>query len=135
MKKDATAGTPNVVLLYCRQCVAADVSAADFPNRAEMLPCSSKIRVSHLMKILAGGADAVELVACPEESCRQMVGSRRAERRVEYARGLLVAAGISGERIGISRGTDLSAQDLRDLAAQRAKKLRSDGAAGEEVSG
>ena len=135
MKKDATAVTPSVVLLYCKQCVAADVGAADLPRRSEMLPCSSKVRVSHLMKILAGGADAVELVGCPEEGCRQMVGSRRAERRVEYARGLLVAAGISSERIGISRGTDLSAQDLRDLAARRAEKLRSDVAAGEEVSG
>ena len=127
MKNDATAGKPNVVLLYCRQCVAADANLTAFPNRSEMLPCSSKIRVSHLMKILDDGADAVEVVACPEEACRQMVGSRRAEKRVEYARGLLVAAGLSGERIGISRGSNLSAQDLVEFAVKRAEAIRSAG--------
>ena len=127
MKNDATAGNPKVVLFYCRQCVAANADLTAIPNRAEMLPCSSKVRVSHLMKILDAGADAVEIVACPEETCRQMVGSRRAEKRVEYVRGLLVAAGLRGERIGISRGSNLSAQDLLDIAGKRAEALHRPG--------
>jgi len=121
---------PRITLLYCRQCVRGDAELriklqqdSEFDLRAEVLPCSSKVRVSQLLKILEPGVDALELVGCPVESCRLLVGSRRAEQRVAYARGLLAEAGVDPERIGMSRGMDLSADDLLVFVRKRAAAM------------
>lgn len=122
----------RVVLLYCQHCVAdsRDVMSAaaavdDVEIEPVLLPCSSKAQVSELLKILDNGADAVHVVACPETACRQLVGSRRAEKRIGYARSLLEQIDISGERLGITRRTGLSADELIDAARTRARALAS----------
>jgi coenzyme F420-reducing hydrogenase delta subunit len=89
-----------------------------------MMPCSSKIEVAYILKILESGADAVEIVACPEESCKFLVGSLRAERRVEYIRGLLEKIGYTPERVGISRRLSQSPEELLGLARARAHAVR-----------
>jgi coenzyme F420-reducing hydrogenase delta subunit len=88
------------------------------------MPCSSKIEVSYILRILESGADAVEIVACPVESCKFLVGSLRAERRVEYIRDLLRKIGYAPERVGISRGLSQSPRKLIDLARARADAVR-----------
>jgi F420-non-reducing hydrogenase iron-sulfur subunit len=77
-----------------------------------------------LFKILDNGADGVEVVACPENTCQFLVGSRRAEKRIAYAQRLLKQGGINSERLGISRGADLSAEQLIERAAARAEAVR-----------
>ncbi len=71
--------------------------------RTAIIPCGSKVEVSYLFRILEEGADGVEVVACPDGKCQFLVGNLRAQRRVEYARRLLDAAGMGADRIGISR--------------------------------
>lgn len=122
---------PEVVVLYCQRCVRQDADAAmaadqtsGFSVQPVMMPCSSKIEVPYILKILERGADAVEVVACPADRCRFLVGSLRAEKRIDYIRGLLDEIHIGGERVGISHGPGLSAQDLIDLAANRAEAVR-----------
>jgi len=68
-------------------------------------------------------SSAVEVVACPEEACRFLVGSRRAEKRVAYARTLLAQIGAREERLGITRSAGLSAADLVSLARARAEAI------------
>ncbi|MDH4239670.1 MAG: hydrogenase iron-sulfur subunit [Phycisphaerae bacterium] len=125
---------PEVVLLYCQHglCHEAKGSAwyqecAGLSIRAIMMPCSSKIEVSYILKLLESGADAVEVVACPEKSCKYLVGSLRAERRIEYVRGLLEKIGYAPERVGISRKLSQSPVQLMDLARARADAVRSFG--------
>ena len=89
-----------------------------------MMPCSSKIEVSYILRILESGADAVEVVACPEKSCKFLVGSLRAERRIEYIRGLLEKIGYAPERVGISRKLSQSREQMIDLARSRADSVR-----------
>jgi len=122
---------PEVVVLYCQHglCDEAKGSAwyqesAGLSVRAIMMPCSSKIEVSYILKILDSGADAVEVVACPEKSCKYLVGSLRAERRIEYIRGLLEKIGYAPERVGISRKLSQSPEQLIDLARSRADAVR-----------
>jgi len=88
------------------------------------MPCSSKIEVSYILKILESGADAVEIVACPEKSCKFLVGSLRAEKRIEYIRSLLDKIGYSPERVGISRKLSQSPEKLMELARARADAVR-----------
>jgi len=121
---------PEVVVLYCQHCIGdeADVTVelervSGFTVRPAMMPCSSKIEVSYILKILEQGADGVEVVACPENKCRFLVGSLRAEKRIEYIRRLLDEISMGAERVGISRGLGLSAEKLISLAEERSKAV------------
>jgi coenzyme F420-reducing hydrogenase delta subunit len=93
--------------------------------RPAIVPCSSKVEVSYLFRILEEGADGVEVVACPDGKCQFLAGNVRAQRRVEYARRLLDAAGLGAERIGISRAKSLSREDLIAVAEKRAREAAS----------
>jgi coenzyme F420-reducing hydrogenase delta subunit len=100
---------PEIVILYCQhaaadqhQAVVASQQATGLSIRPKMMPCSSKIEVPHLLRILEQGADAVELVACPEGACRFLVGNQKAEKRVRYASELLQQAGVGS---AVERGS------------------------------
>ena len=81
----------QIVVLYCQHCVTGEVEPVTVTLDHEgvvvkcvMMPCSSKLQVPDLLHILDDGADAVQVVACPEESCRFLVGSRRAAKRLAH---------------------------------------------------
>ena len=121
----------EIVLLYCRQAVLQDVNAdlldgkADgFSVRTVMLPCSSKVQVPYLLRILDDGADAVEVVACHSDACRFLVGSDKAEKRIAYAGKLLDQIGLGSERLGITRANGLTAENLMEIAKERAEALK-----------
>ena len=122
----------KVVLLYCQHSVVDETKPSTWSNqtqglsvRALMMPCSSKIEVPYILKILESGADAVEIVACPEKSCKFLIGSLRAEKRIEYIRGLLGQIGYTPERVGISRKLSQSKEILLEIARARADAIRS----------
>ena len=66
---------------YCEGAVPSDRPAgvAGFRARLKMVPCSSKVEVWHLLKLVEEGADGVELVCCSEDVCQFLVGNDRAE--------------------------------------------------------
>jgi F420-non-reducing hydrogenase iron-sulfur subunit len=126
---------PEIVLLYCRQTVnggdgveTAAAGVTGFSVRPVMMPCSSKVQVSHLLRIIEEGADGLEMVACPEESCSLLVGSVRARKRIEQARSLLGEIGMGEDRLGITHGSGLSVGDLMGAAGRRADAVRRLGA-------
>ena len=134
MKKERSF-KPEVVLLYCRHSLGddSDITAAvkgtsGFSVQSVMMPCSSKIEVSYILKILERGADAVQVVVCPANKCRFLIGSSRTAKRIEYIRRLLDEIDIGAERVGISSAAGLSGEHLIDLAAQRAKAVEPLGA-------
>lgn len=110
---------PNIVVLYCNRSVssAPDVAAApglvkDCLVRLVAMPCSSKVEVPHILKILADGADGVLILACPEGACQFLVGNNRAEKRIRYVQSLLQAAGLGEKRVGIVREKRFSAESI-----------------------
>jgi coenzyme F420-reducing hydrogenase delta subunit len=122
---------PEVVVLYCQHGLCEDAKSSDWSQevpglfiRTIMMPCSSKIEVSYILRILESGADAVEIVVCPQKSCKFLVGSLRAERRVEYICDLLEKIGYAPERVGISRKLSQSPEQLIELASARADAVR-----------
>lgn len=129
--KHAGGFDPDVVVLYCQNCVAEGADAAavsksvsGFKPRFVVMPCSSKVEASHVLKLLDEGADGVQVVGCPENRCRFLVGSTMAEKRIEYGRGLLDEIGMGADRLGMERGARLSATDLTELAERRAAAVR-----------
>ena len=122
---------PEIVVLFCQQSVARTVELANAYRRLPglrvrlvALPCSSNVQVRQIVKMLEQGADAIQIVACAEEACRFLVGSNRAERRVEYVRRLLNEIDFGAERVGLVRGMNLSAEHLLDRARERADLIR-----------
>ena len=121
----------QIVVLYCQHGICDEAEASAWSQeadglsiRAVMMPCSSKIEVPYVLKILESGADAVEIVACPEKSCKLLTGSLRAEKRVEYIRSLLDKIGYAPERVGISRKLAQKPDELMTIAEARASEVR-----------
>jgi F420-non-reducing hydrogenase iron-sulfur subunit len=121
----------EVVVLYCQQTLSEGAKATDWSQDAEginvqaiMLPCSSKVEVPYILRFLESGADAVEIVACPEKGCKFLIGSRRAEKRIEYVRGLLESIGDNPQRVGISRKLSQTPDELIKIAKARAESAK-----------
>ena len=126
---------PEVVLLYCGRALADGDrlpegvrSGSGFRVRFVMMPCSSKIEIAHLIKLIEQGADGIQVVACPGSQCRFTVGSSRAEHRVRHARAILEEVGMSGERVGMVRRGGLSRDDVMAIADERGRAVRDLGA-------
>jgi coenzyme F420-reducing hydrogenase delta subunit len=78
---------PEVLVLYCGHSVSDGRGVSEtvrrgdgFSTKAIMVPCSSKIEVAYMLKLIEQGNDGVVLVGCPERECRFLVGSARAEK-------------------------------------------------------
>jgi len=128
---DGEVPVPEIVLLYCRQCVRDDAvrdlgtrNTAGYVLRPTMLACSSKVQAPHLLRILERGADGVEVVACPRHKCRFLAGSARAARRVAYVQALLEQIHMGAGRVGLSFGAGLGVKELSALAKARADAVR-----------
>jgi coenzyme F420-reducing hydrogenase delta subunit len=126
---------PEVVVLYCQHGICDQAKGAAWSQETDglsvhavMMPCSSKIEVPYILKMLESGVDAVEVVACPEKSCKLLTGSLRAEKRIDYIRGLLETIGYAPERVGISRKLSQTPDKLIEIAAARADAVRALGA-------
>ena len=118
-------------MLYCQHGLCDQAKGSAWSQevdgmsvRAVMMPCSSKVEVPYVVKMLESGADAVEIVACPEQSCKMLTGSLRAEKRVEYIRNLLEKIGYAPERVGISRKLSQKPEELIKIAGARADAVR-----------
>jgi coenzyme F420-reducing hydrogenase delta subunit len=53
------------------------------------LPCTGRVEVAELLDAFASGADAVFVAGCDMDKCHNMSGSRRAAKRVKYAKQLI----------------------------------------------
>jgi len=123
--------TCKIVLLYCRNSVPDDSGlalaasrAVGFSVKAVILPCSSKIQVSHMLKILDKEADGLDIIACPGGNCQLLVGSCRTGKRVAYARSLLKQIGVNENRLAVTHRANVTVDDLMEIAAYRAEVLK-----------
>ena len=123
-------GETRIVVLYCQHSVGDDVDVTSCAKqvagvrvRPAMMPCSSKVQVSHLLSILDQEADGVEVITCPVSCCDFLVGNERAIKRVEYACGLLDDIGVGSKRLGISHGASMSADEFVKQVAARAEAV------------
>jgi len=72
-----------------------------YPTNVKIIriPCTGKVDVLYLLKTFQSGADGVFVAACMEGDCHYLTGNLRARKRVEYAKKILDATGIGGERL------------------------------------
>ena len=118
------------MVLYCQHAVREALESDSilqlpgFRVRQLVMPCSSKVEVRQVVKLLEKGVDGVQVVACPEEACRYLVGSNKAERRMDYVRILLEEIDFGPDRVGILRENGLTEQRLHALAGEMAERIR-----------
>lgn len=121
----------KIVVLYCQHSVDKNVDITSCTNslentqvRSVVMPCSSKVQVSHLLHILDQEADGIEVIACPTTCCGHLVGSKKMDKRIAYTQGLLKSIGQAPDRIGITHALELSSNDFLKQVIARAEAVK-----------
>jgi len=110
----------TVVVMACRQAVPdpalllGPLEKAGLRARVIPEPCSSKVEVFQMLRTLAGEADLLWVVGCPEQACQLVEGSFRMTKRVAHAQEYLQEIGLEPERLGM---VQLPAGNQEALAA------------------
>lgn len=130
-QSSATAFEPRIVAFTCQYCAYAAMDLAGtlhrpYPAglRVVRLPCSGKLDVLHVLKAFEEGADGVCLVACTEDNCHHIDGSRRARQRITYLQGLLKEVGLEPERLAILTASSAMDGGFPQAATEMVEQVR-----------
>jgi len=70
-----------------------------WPVREVVTPCTGRLQPEHVLKAFESGASVVCTVACQDDKCHYVEGSKRCARRVDTIRAILREIGLGGERL------------------------------------
>lgn len=54
-----------------------------------VVPCTGRLQPEHVLRAFESGASIVSVIACEEDNCHYIEGSKRCARRVDYIRSIL----------------------------------------------
>jgi F420-non-reducing hydrogenase iron-sulfur subunit len=85
-----------------------------WPGRARqvLVPCTGRLQPEHVLRAFEAGSSIVAVVACKEDNCHYLEGSRRCARRVEYLRSILKEVGLEDGRLLLFHLPGSAAEDL-----------------------
>ena len=83
-----------------------------FPVLQVIVPCTGRLQPEHILKAFESGASVVCVVACAEDNCHYLEGSKRCARRVEYIRSILRDIGLGGARLQLFNLPGSAAEDM-----------------------
>lgn len=85
----------------------------DWPFAVEEMTvaCTGRLQPEHVLKAFESGSDLVCLVACEEDNCHYLEGSKRCARRVDYLRSVLDEIGLGGNRLMLFHLPGSAAED------------------------
>lgn len=104
-----------------------------FPTQEIMVTCTGRLQPEHILKAFESGARLVTVIACGEDNCHHLEGSKRCARRVDYLRDILDEVGLGGERLLLCHLPGTAAEDMA-LAAGRPGPVYDAGAAEAQVA-
>jgi coenzyme F420-reducing hydrogenase delta subunit len=84
-----------------------------------LVSCTGRLQPEHVLKAFEAGAGAVCMVACQEDDCHYLEGSKRCARRAAFLRSILDQIGLGGERLMLFHLPGTAAEDMA-LASGRA---------------
>ncbi len=92
----------KITLFHCLNAFKETLSMFDMCEvKIITMACSSMTKDVHLLRAFEAGADAVIVLACPEQGCRYAQGSLWARKRVEYVKTILDDIGMDSSRLSI----------------------------------
>ena len=77
-----------------------------------LLPCTGQLQPEHILKVFEEGYDAVCVIACQEDNCHCLEGSKRVRLRVDYVRRMLDEMGLGGNRLMLFNLPGSARQDM-----------------------
>ena len=83
-----------------------------FSVQEVLVPCTGRLQPEHVLKAFELGADLVCAVACEEDNCHNLEGSKRCARRVDYLRSVLDEVGLGGGRLMLFHLPGTAAEDM-----------------------
>jgi coenzyme F420-reducing hydrogenase delta subunit len=105
-----------------------------WPVKEVLVPCTGRLQPEQILKALESGSDLVCAVACQEDNCHYLEGSKRCARRMDHIRSILEEIGLGGERLMLFYLPGTAAADMA-LAAGRPASACTSEAVGAMVAG
>ncbi len=92
----------------------------NWPSFVEQIivPCTGRLQPEHILRAFESGSSLVAVIACQEDNCHYIEGSRRCALRLDYVRSILSEIGLGDERLLLFRLPGSASEDLA-LAAGR----------------
>jgi F420-non-reducing hydrogenase iron-sulfur subunit len=86
----------------------------NLPGRVQqiVIPCTGRLQPEHVLKAFESGSSVVSVVACREDNCHFIEGSRRCALRVDYIRSILKEIGLGEGRLVLSYLPGSATEDL-----------------------
>jgi coenzyme F420-reducing hydrogenase delta subunit len=81
-----------------------------------VVPCAGRLQPEHILKAFESGSSIVSVIACREDNCHFIEGSKRCARRVDYIRSILKQIGLGDERLLLSYLPGSAAEDMNASA-------------------
>jgi F420-non-reducing hydrogenase iron-sulfur subunit len=117
---------PYVTVFICANCAregktpeSTNRSRPDLPNfdwpfpvQEVLVACTGRLQPEHVLKAFESGARLVCTVACREDNCHYVEGSKRCARRADYLRDILDEVGLGAERLMIFHLPGTAAEDM-----------------------
>lgn len=89
--------------------------------RQVLVPCAGRLQPENVLRAFEAGSSIVSVVACREDNCHYIEGSRRCERRVDYVRSILKEIGLGDERLLLFHLPGSASEDLALAAGKPAE--------------
>ncbi len=86
----------------------------NWPIRTQQIvvPCTGRLQPEHVLKAFESGASVVSVIACQEDNCQYIEGSRRCSLRVGFIRSILEEIGLGEGRLLLFSLPGSAHQDL-----------------------
>jgi len=131
---DGVSTQPAVTVFLCANCARpaqAPTSAGrprpsvpnfgwTIPVRQFLVPCTGRLQPEHVLKAFESGASLVCTVACVEDNCYYLEGSKRCARRADYIRSILQEVGLGAERLMLFHLPGTAMEDMAVAARRQA---------------
>lgn len=115
--------SPSLAAICCENSayLAAVNSAGVTPVK---VPCGGRLEYIHVLKAFEAGADGVMVMACLKENCKHSWGNDRAEKKVDYVKGLLKEIGIAEDRLAYAPVAANNPKKYNDMVTDMLSKLK-----------
>ncbi|MGO9231563.1 MAG: hydrogenase iron-sulfur subunit [Bryobacteraceae bacterium] len=140
--QEHTPPQPAITVFLCANCARparAATSAGhprpvvpDFgwpwPVRQALVSCTGRLQPEHVLKAFEAGSEAVCMVACEDDNCHHLEGSKRCGRRAAFLRSLLDEIGLGSQRLMLFHLPGTAVEDMA-LGSGRAVEARANASA------
>ena len=96
----------------------------NWPGKTQQIivPCTGRLQPEHVLKAFEAGSSVVSVIACQDDNCHYIEGSRRCALRVEYLRSILKDIGLGEERLLLSYLPGSASEDMAVAASGAASE-------------